>query len=122
MSSYSIHGELIANFPDDITTLTAVILYDSGSPDTVRTLLAGEVLYITDVFVLVEAQGAVDVQLVADSAAVGRYIINGALDGGVPFVKHYKKPFACPHGTGLKFKSAGLNHNACIIEGFIREG
>jgi len=115
--SYSVHGESITD--GDASGGVAVTLYDSGSPNTVRVLLAGEVLHITDIQILCETGG--DVWLVADSKAAGRYLLHGTLDAKGEIIKHYSKPYVCPHGTGLKFYGVATNINSCIIEGFIEE-
>lgn len=120
MGSYNIHGEVIVDFPADVTTLTAVTLYDAGSPGTKRTLLATEFLHITDVIIVIEGQGTQNAQLVVDTAAGGRYVIATSLLGTQPLVIHFNTPFICPKGVVPKFKSAGLNRNMCIIQGFIR--
>jgi hypothetical protein len=114
--SFSIHGEALID--GNASGGIAVTLYDSGSVD-VRTLGAKEVLYVTDVQILCET-GA-DVWLVADSKAAGRYVAHGTVDAKGGIVLHFRKPFVCPPGTGLKFYGATTNINSCLIEGFIRE-
>lgn len=116
--SYIVHGERIVD--GDASALTVLTLYNSGSV-TARTLLATEILHITDV-VLSDEENA-DVQLVADSAAAGRYIVFTKIAAGGSIVIHFNTPYACPKGVVPKF--AGGNgqgaRSMCIIQGFIRE-
>lgn len=117
--SFSIHGERILD--GDASTLTVLTLYNSGSTTT-RSLKSTEVLHITDVVIIDEE--ATDVQLVADSAAGGQYLVFTKTAAGVPIVINYSKPFICPKGIVPKFAggSGGTARSMCIIEGFIREG
>ena len=116
MGSYLVHGESITD--GNASAGVAVQLYDSGSV-VERTLLATEVLHITDVQILCET-GA-DIWLVADSKAAGRYVAHGTVDAKGGIVLHLSKPFVCPRGKGLVFYGAATNINSCLIEGFIRE-
>jgi len=118
MGSYSVHGERVID--GDASALTALILYDSGSV-VVRTLLATEVLHITDVVIIDEE--AADIQLVADSAAAGRYIVQTKSAVGVPIVIHFNMPYVCPKGVVPKFAggSGAAARSMCVIQGFIRE-
>ena len=114
--SFNIHGERVIDGAS--STLTVLTLYESGSVTT-RSLGSTEVLHITDVVIMTE--DASDVELVVDSAAAGRYIVNSKTAAGVPIVINYSKPFVCPKGVVPKFKGGGANRNMCTIEGFIRE-
>lgn len=115
--SFEIHGESITD--GDASGGIAVTLYEKGS-NTVRTLGATEFLHITDIQILCET-GA-DVSLVADSKAVGRYLVHGTVDAKGGVITRLLRPYICPRGTGLKFYGATTNLNTCIIEGFITEG
>lgn len=115
--SFSVHGESITD--GNASGGVAVTLYNSSSPNTVRTLLAGEVLHVTDVQIYCETGG--DIWLVADSKAAGRYVAHAAVDAKGGMVLHFSKPFICPAGTGLKLYGAATNLNICLVEGFIRE-
>ena len=114
--SYNVHGEAIID--GDASGGIAVILYDKGSVN-VRTLKAGEFLYVTDIQLLSET-GA-DLWLVADSKAAGRYVAHGTVDAKGGIILHLNSPYCCSRGIGLKFYGAGDNINSCVIEGFIRE-
>jgi len=116
MGSYEVHGESITD--GDASAGVAVQLYDSGSV-VERTLLATEVLHVTDVQLLTET-GA-DISLVADSKAAGRYVAHGTVDAKGGIVLHFSKPFVCPRGKGLVFYGATTNINSCLMQGFIRE-
>lgn len=115
-SSFEIHGERIVD--GDASTLTALVLYDMGSPNEIRTLGSGERLHITDVIIITETAG--DVQLLADSAAVGRYLVDTKSAAGVPIILPFIKPYVCPAGVTPKFKGVSSNRNMCVIHGFIR--
>jgi len=115
--SYIVHGERIVD--GDASVLTALTLYNSGSV-VERTLLATEVLYITDVVIIIET--ANDIQLLADSAAGGRYIVDAKSPAvGNPITIHFNTPYTCPKGVVPKFKGASTNRSMCVIQGFIRE-
>ena len=114
--SFSVHGESITD--GNSSGGVAVTLYENGSV-TVRTLLATEFLYVSDVQLLCEDGG--DIWLVADSKVAGRYVVHGNVDTKGGIVHHFSKPFVCPKGTGLKFYGAAANLNTCLIEGFIKE-
>ena len=114
---YVVHGERIVD--GDASVLTALTLYEAGSPATARTLTGTERLHITDVLIMVE--GAADVVLVADSAAAGRYIVSGGIAAGHPLVIQFRIPYICAKATIPKFAGAGANRSMCVIHGFIRE-
>lgn len=115
--SYNVHGERIVD--GDASVLTALTLYDAGSPNTVRVLLGTEVLHITDVVILTEE--AADAILVADAAAAGKYIVSGGIAAGVPLVIHFVVPYICSAGVVPKFAGAGSNRSMCVIQAFITE-
>lgn len=114
--SFNIHAERVIDGVS--STLTVLTLYEAGSTTT-RSLKSTEVLHITDVIIMTE--DASDVELVVDSAAGGRYIVNTKTAAGIPIVINYSKPFICPKGVVPKFKGGGANRNMCVCEGFIRE-
>lgn len=116
MAGYNIHGERVIDGVS--STLTALSLYEAGSV-TARTLLSTEFLHITDVLIITE--DASDVELVVDSAAAGRYIVNTKTAAGVPIHIHFANPYICPKGVVPKFKGGGANRNQCTVQGFIRE-
>lgn len=117
--SFNIHGERVID--GDASTATVLTLYEAGSTTT-RSLGSTEVLHITDVVIIDEE--AVDVQLVADSAAGGRYIVFTKSVIGIPIVIHFNNPYICPKGIVPKFTggSGAAARSMCIIQGFIREG
>lgn len=116
MAGYNIHGERVIDGAS--STLTALSLYEAGSV-TARVLGSTEVLHITDVIIATE--DASDVELVVDSAAAGRYIVNVKTAAGVPIVINFNNPYICPKGVVPKFKGGGANRNMCVIQGFITE-
>lgn len=115
--SYNVHGELVLD--GNASTLTALTLYDAGSV-TARTLLSTEVLHITDVVISDEENA--DIQLVADSAAGGRYIISTKIAAGGSIVIHFNSAYICPKGVVPKFAggSGAAARSMCVIQGFIR--
>lgn len=117
--SFNVHGERVVD--GDASTLTVLTLYNAGSTTT-RTLKSTEVLHITDVIIIDEE--AVDVQLVADSAAGGRYIVQTKSAVSIPIVIPFRTPYICPKGVVPKFAggSGAAARSMCIIQGFIREG
>ena len=115
-SSDNVHGESITD--GDASGGIAVTLYENGSV-TARTLVATEVLYITDVQIGCET-GA-DCSVVADSKAAGRYLFHATLDAKDVVSIHFSKPFVCVKGKGLKLFGATTNINSCLIEGFIKK-
>lgn len=116
MAGFNIHGERVIDGAS--STLTVLTLYEAGSTTT-RALASTEVLHITDVIIMTE--DASDVELVVDSAAAGRYIINTKTAAGVPIVINFNNPYICPKGIVPKFKGGGANRNMCIIQGWISE-
>jgi len=117
MGSYNVHGESITD--GDASGGIAVTLYDSGSPNTERTLLATEVLHVTDVQIVSESGG--EVSLVADSKAAGRYLVHAILDAKGGIISHFSSPYVCPRGTGLKLFGIAQGLDVCLVQGFIRE-
>jgi len=118
MGSFNIHGERVVD--GDASVLTALTLYEAGSV-TERTLGATEILHITDV--LIGDEENADVQLVADSAAGGRYIVSTKIAAGGVFNHSFANPYICPKGVVPKF-AGGSGQGArsmCVIQGFIRE-
>lgn len=118
MAGYNIHGERVID--GNASAATALTLYEAGST-TERALGSTEVLHITDVIIIDEE--AADVQLVADSAADGRYVVFTKTAAGVPIVIHFNNPYICPKGVVPKFVggSGAAARSMCIIQGFIRE-
>ena len=117
MAGYNIHAERIVD--GDASTLTALTLYEAGST-TERTLAATEVLHITDVVIIDEE--AADTQLIADSAAGGRYIVSTKTAVSIPIIIHFSTPYICPKGVVPKFKGgSGQAQSMCICQGFIQE-
>lgn len=102
----------------DASTLTALAIYPAGST-TAYTLGSGEVLHITDVFIMLESGG--DFSLVANEAAAGKYIAHGnaAPNGGVVMSK--RTSFTCAPGVTPKFSGATTNRSVCLCEGSILE-
>lgn len=117
MAGFNIHGERVID--GDASTLTVLTLYEAGSTTT-RSLGAKEVLHITDLIIIDEE--AADVQLVADSAAGGRYIVSTKTAVSIPIVIHFNTPYICPRGVVPKFAggSGGTARSMCVIQGFIR--
>lgn len=111
-----VHGELITD--GDASTLTVINLYQGGTNTVISALGAKQYLYITDITIYLEDGG--DFQLVADSAAAGRYIAHGnaAANGGLE--RALRSAYCCPKAVIPKFKGAGANVSSCIIEGFLR--
>lgn len=116
MAGFNIHGERIVD--GNAGTLTVLKLYEAGSA-TERTLTGTERLHITDVIIVAETAG--DVVLVADSAAASKYIVSAGLASGVPLVIHFNTPYICPAVTIPKFSGSGSNKSMCVIQGFVRE-
>ena len=114
MGGFNIHAERVLD--DDASTPTAVTLYEAGSV-TERTLLSTEVLHITDILIITETAG--DVQLLADSAAGGRYIVDTKTAAGVPISIRFGSPYICPVGVVPKFTGVSSNRNMCLLQGFI---
>lgn len=114
--SYIVHGERILD--DDASTPTALTLFNSGSV-VERTLLATEKLHITDVLIITETAG--DVQLYVDTAAAGKYLVDTKTAAGVPIVIQFRTPYTCLAGTVPKFVGVSSNRNLCTIQGFITE-
>lgn len=114
--SFNIHAERVVD--GDASALTALTLYEAGST-TERTLKSTEFLHITDVIIIDEE--AVDISLVADSAAGGRYIVQANIPTKVPLVINFKTPYICPRGVVPKFAggSGAAARSMCIIQGFI---
>ena len=110
-----VHGELVVA-DGDASTLTVVVLFVAGTT-TVRTLTSKEYLNITDLWIGNEAGG--DTQLLADSAAAGRHIINVNLTTTSVIERHYARPYTCPKGVTPKFKGGASGLSSCIFEGFI---
>ncbi len=110
-----IHGEIFND--GDSSGGVAVVLYEAGST-TVRVLKATDVLYITYMAVMTEVGGVV--ALVADSAAAGRYLLNGTFDAKGGIATHLSKPYTCPTGKGLKLIGISTGLDTCIVEGFIK--
>lgn len=111
---YNIRAERVVD--GDASTLTALTLYEAGSPDTERTLLATEVLHICDGQIITETAG--DVQLVVDTAAASRYLVNTKSAAGHPI---RVLPYICEKGVVPKFAGVSSNRNSCILNCFIRE-
>ena len=115
--SYMVHGERIVDA--DASTLTVLSLFNSGSV-TPRTLLATEFLHIVDILIIDEE--AADVRLVADSAAVGKYIVQTKTAVSIPINIHFHQPYVCPRGVVPKFSGgSGSTRSMCVIQGFITE-
>ena len=107
---YNIRAERVVD--GDASTLTALTLYEAGSM-TERTLLSTEVLHVCDGQIVTETAG--DVQLVADSAAAGRYLVNTKSASGHPI---RVLPYICPKGVVPKFAGVSSNRNSCILNCF----
>ena len=118
MGSYNVHGEIVT---DGNGILTDIVLYDAGSPDTVRTLTDSERLHVTDVIIIQADQSSSDMQLVSDTVAAGRQMINSHLETGRPISIHFRTPYICAKATGLAFLGPQYGKTSCIIQGFIRE-
>lgn len=119
MAGYVVHGDLVH---DGNGILTEVKLYEMGSPDTERTLVDTERLHVTDAVILhPNLQAGHDVQLVADSVAVGRQLVNGFLETGWPLVLRFRIPYICARATGLKFLGPQYGLTMCVVHGLIRE-
>ncbi len=116
MAEFNVHGESITD--GNASGGIAITLYENGGVEE-RTLVATEILYITDVQIMCEDGG--DIWLVSDSKAAGRYVAHGAVDAKGGMVINFRKPYVCPKGKGLKFYGAAANLNVCLVEGFIRE-
>ncbi|KKM96274.1 hypothetical protein LCGC14_1179860 [marine sediment metagenome] len=116
MAGWNVHGERVIDGVS--STLTALSLFESGSV-TARTLGSTEFLHIVDVLIITE--DASDVELVVDTAAAGKYIVNTKTAAGVPINIHFHQPYVCPKGVVPKFKGGGANRNMCVIQGFISE-
>ena len=114
--SFNIHAERIVD--GNAGTLTAVTLYDMGSSDT-RTLKSTETLLIHDYMIVTE--DAADVELVVDSAAAGKYLVDVKTAAGIPIRQSFRNPYICPKGVVPKFKGAGANKSMCVLQCTIRE-
>lgn len=117
MAGYQVHGERVLD--GDASTLTVLTLYEAGSTKA-RSLATTEFLHITDVIISDEENA--DVQLVADSAAGGRYIVSTKIAAGGLVHIAFKNPYICPKGVVPKFAGgSGATKSMCVIQGFIRE-
>jgi len=117
-----IHGERVID--GAANTATALTLFKSGDFDVdgnavERELASNEYLNITDVVIIDEE--AVDVMLVADAAAAGKYIIFTKSVIGIPIVVNFRRPYVCPKGVVPKFTggSGAAARSMCVIQGFI---
>jgi len=112
-----IHGESITD--GNASGGVAVQLYKHGTVTT-RTLLAKEILYITDIQIM--CQDACDMWLCADGKVAGEYVAYGAMDALDQINIHFQQPRACAPGTGLTFFGGAANISSCLIEGFLTQG
>ena len=113
-----IHGERVVD--GDASTLIALTLFKAGQVGTdTYTLQSDEFLTITDVVISDEENA--DVQLVADSAAAGRYIVSTKISAGGSFTHSFNEPYVCPIGVVPKFAggSGAAARSSCVIQGFI---
>jgi len=121
VADWTVHAERIVD--GDSHDLTALTLYERGSPDTERTLAGTERLHITDILVMAEEfKGTVDIMLVADEATAGKYLLSAVLAPGVPYVVHFRTPYVCPKATVPAFAGPwGTGRTMCTVHGIVRE-
>lgn len=115
-----IHGERIVD--GNASALTVLVIYKSGGftaagAAVARPIAADEFLCITDITISIET--AADVSLLANAAAAGKYIFEGAMANTSLFVKHFEEPYVCPKGVTPKFKGSGSNKSSCTIQGYV---
>lgn len=115
-----VHGELIVD--GNASALTVLTVYKSGGFSAAgvavaRPVAADEFLCITDVLISVESAG--DVQLLADSAAAGKYIVSAGMTTFDSRTIHFVEPYVCPVGVTPKFSGPGTHRSSCIIQGYI---
>ena len=114
--SYNVHGERIVD--GNAGTLTALTFYNAGS-DVERELTTTEILHVTDVIIIAETAG--DVVLVAGAETPSNYIVSAGIAAGVPLVIHFNTPYICAADNTLKFSGSALNKSMCVVQGFVQE-
>lgn len=108
-----IHGERIVD--GSALTRTALTLYPSGEV-TARTMVTGDRLYITDVYIFSEIGGDI---LLDTGGAAPRTIVDAMLDAKDYLHLHFRQPVACELSLPPQFTGIATGKDVCIIEGFL---